>query len=106
VGRAALKPLIIPPARVKEYSRAPVYRQWAFFDLLLAQAQELIVVGASIRDEDVLLFNSLSLLRYKNPKLKSIVVINPSEEIAQKVEGLIAVETMAYENLEEYLAKG
>jgi NAD-dependent SIR2 family protein deacetylase len=106
VGQAALKPLIIPPARVKEYSRAPVYRQWAFFDLLLAQAQELIVVGTSIRDEDVLLFNSLSLLRYKNPKLKTVVVINPSEEIAQKVEGLTAVETIAYGNLEEYLAKG
>ncbi|HEX9429572.1 MAG TPA: hypothetical protein VF944_04275 [Candidatus Bathyarchaeia archaeon] len=61
-GQVALKPLIIPPARMKEYNQAPVLRHWAFFDLLLAQAREIILVGTSVRDEDVLLVNSLNLL--------------------------------------------
>ena len=44
-GASQLKPLIIPPARMKEYSQAPVLRHWALFDLLLMQAQVLILVG-------------------------------------------------------------
>jgi hypothetical protein len=105
-GQAALKPLIIPPARVKEYSRAPVYRQWAFFDVLLAKAKQLILVGTSIRDEDVLLFNSLSLLRLKNPTLKRVVVIDPENAIARKAQMLTQVETTWYQNLEAYLGSG
>jgi hypothetical protein len=101
-GSAVLKPLIIPPARMKEYSQAPVLRHWAFFDLLLAQARELILIGTSIRDEDVLLVNSLNLIRYKNPRLERIVVIDPSPEIAAKVESLSEVETTWYPSLEGY----
>jgi hypothetical protein len=102
-GQAVLKPLIIPPARMKEYNQAPVRRHWAFFDLLLLQAQELILVGISVRDEDVLLVNSLNLLRLKNPRLKRIVVIDPRPEAATKVEGLAEVETIRYSSLEAYI---
>jgi hypothetical protein len=102
-GQAGLKPLIIPPARIKEYSQAPVLRHWAFFDLLLAQARELILVGTSVRDEDVLLVNSLKLLRLKNPQLERIVVIDPMPEIATKVERLSGVETIPYPSLEAYV---
>ena len=62
-GQAGLKPLIIPPARMKEYSQAPVLRRWAFFDLLFAQARGLILVGTAVRDDAVLLVNSPNLLR-------------------------------------------
>jgi NAD-dependent SIR2 family protein deacetylase len=102
-GQAVLKPLIIPPARMKEYSQAPVLRHWAFFNLLLAQAQELILVGTSVRDDDVLLVNSLNLLRLKNPRLERIVVIDPRPEAATKVEGLSEVETRPYPSLEAYI---
>jgi NAD-dependent SIR2 family protein deacetylase len=102
-GQAVLKPLIIPPARMKEYSQAPVRRHWAFFDLLLAQAQELILVGTSVRDDDALLVNSLNLLRYKNPGLESIVVIDPMPEVAAKVEELAEVKTIRYPSLEAYI---
>jgi hypothetical protein len=102
-GQAVLKPLIIPPARMKEYSQAPVLRHWAFFDLLLAQTRELILVGTSVRDEDVLLMNSLNLLRLKNPRLERIVVIDPMPEVAGKVERLSEVETIRYVSLEAYI---
>jgi hypothetical protein len=102
-GQAVLKPLIIPPARMKEYGQAPVRRHWAFFDLLLAQARELILVGTSLRDDDVLLVNSLNLLRLKNPRLERIVVIDPVPEIAVKVEELSEVETKPYPSLEAYI---
>ncbi|HEX9869385.1 MAG TPA: hypothetical protein VGC99_12490 [Candidatus Tectomicrobia bacterium] len=102
-GQAVLKPLIIPPARMKEYSQAPVRRHWAFFDLLLAQARQLILVGTSIRDEDVLLVNSLNLLRLKHPQLERIVVIDPRPEAAAKVERLAEVETTRYSSLEAYV---
>jgi NAD-dependent SIR2 family protein deacetylase len=101
--QAVLKPLIIPPARMKEYSRAPILRQWAFFDLLLAHAHQIILVGTSIRDEDVLLINSLNLLGLKNQQLKRIVVIDPKEEVAAKVERLAEVETTRYPSLEVYI---
>jgi hypothetical protein len=102
-GQAVLKPLITPPARMKEYSRAPVLRHWAFFDLLLAQARELILVGTSIRDEDVLLVNSLDLLRLKNPHIERIVVIDPKPEIEAKVKRLSEVKTIRYSSLEAYV---
>jgi NAD-dependent SIR2 family protein deacetylase len=102
VGQAVLKPLIIPPARMKEYSQAPVLRHWAFFELLLRQARELILIGTSIRDEDVLLVNSLNLLRHKNPQLERIVVIDPMPEIVSKVKSLSEVETTWYSSLEAY----
>lgn len=88
---------------MKEYNQAPVRRHWAFFDLLLAQARELILVGTSVRDDDVLLVNSLNLLRLKNPRLKRIVVIDPTPEAAAKVEGLSEIETMRYCSLEKYI---
>jgi NAD-dependent SIR2 family protein deacetylase len=102
-GQPVLKPLIIPPARMKEYSQAPVRRHWAFFDLLLAQAREIILIGTSIRGEDVLLVNSLNLLRLKNPRLEKIVVIDPMLEVATKVESLSEVETTRYPSLEAYV---
>jgi hypothetical protein len=102
-GQAVLKPLIIPPARLKEYSQAPVRRQWAFFDLLLVRARQVILVGTSIRDGDVLLVNSLNLLGLKNRQLKSIVVIDRMQEIAAKVERLSEVETIWYPSLEAYI---
>jgi hypothetical protein len=102
VGQAVLKPLIISPARMKEYTQAPVLRHWAFFDRLLAQARELILIGTSIRDEDVLLVNSLNLLRHKNPRLERIVVIDPMREIVAKVKSLSEVETTWYPSLEVY----
>jgi hypothetical protein len=101
-GQAVLKPLIIPPARMKAYSQAPVLRHWAFLDLLLAQTRELILIGTSIRDEDVLLINSLNLLRHKNPRLERIVVIDPNPEIAAKVESLSEVATTRYPSLKAY----
>jgi NAD-dependent SIR2 family protein deacetylase len=101
-GLAVFKPLIIPPARMKEYSQAPVLRHWAFFDLLLARARELILVGTSVRDEDVLLVNSLNLLRLKNPRLR-IVVIDLMSEVAAKVERLSDKKTTWYPCLEEYI---
>jgi hypothetical protein len=88
---------------MKEYTQAPVRRHWAFFDLLLAQARELILVGTSVRDDDVLLVNSLNLLRLKNPRLERIVVIDPRPEAATKVEGLSEVETRPYPCLEAYV---
>jgi len=88
---------------MKEYSQAPVRRHWAFFDLLLAQARQLILVGTSIRDEDVLLVNSLNLLRLKHPQLERIVVIDPRPEAAAKVERLAEVETTRYSSLEAYV---
>lgn len=103
IGQPVLKPLIIPPARLKEYRQAPIRRHWAFFELLLAQAQEVVLVGTSVRDEDVLLVNSLNLLRLKNQQLERIVVIDPKEEIAAKVETLAEVETRRYPTLEAYV---
>jgi hypothetical protein len=103
IGQAVLKPLIIPPARMKEYRQTSIRRHWAFFDLLLAQAKEVVLVGTSVRDEDVLLVNSLNLLRLKNPQLKRIVVINLNEEIATKVERLAEVETKWFPCLNEYI---
>jgi hypothetical protein len=102
-GQAVLKPLIIPPARVKEYSQAPVQRHWAFFDLLLAQAREFILVGTSVRDDDVLLVNSLNLLRLKNPRPERTVVVDPMPEVAVKVGNLSEVETIRYPSLEAYI---
>jgi len=104
-GQAVLKPLIIPPIRMKEYNQAPVRRHWAFFDLLLLQACELILVGTSVHDDDVLLVNSLNLLRLKNPRLKRIVVIDPLPEVAAKVEMLSEVETIRYCSLEAYISR-
>jgi hypothetical protein len=88
---------------MKEYSQAPGLRHWAFFDLLLAQAQQAILIGTSIRDEDVLLVNSMNLLRLKNPRLERIVVIDPRPEAAAKVERLSEVETIRYPSLEAYV---
>jgi hypothetical protein len=88
---------------MKEYSQAPVLRHWAFFDLLLAQARELILVGTSVRDEDVLLVNSLNLLQLKNRQLERIVVIDPIAEVAAKVERLSEIETIRYPSLEAYV---
>jgi NAD-dependent SIR2 family protein deacetylase len=102
--QAALKPLIIPPTRVKEYSRAPIRRLWAFFDLLLAQGMQIILVGTSIRDEDILLFNSLNLLRFKNPGLRKLIVINPDGRMKRKVHRLTEVETTWYPDLGTYIA--
>jgi hypothetical protein len=105
-GQAALQPLIIPPSRVKEYDRAPIRRHWAFFDLLLWQAKELIIVGTSLRNEDILLLNSLSLLKLKNRNLKRVVVIDHREEIAKRVGMLTELETTWYPNLETYVSNG
>src|SRR6266850_2388773 len=102
-GRPVLKPLIIPPARMKEYRQTSIRRQWAFFDLLLAQAQEIVLVGTSVRDDDVLLVNSLNLLRLKNPQLKRIVVIDRNEEVVANVGRLAKVETVRYRDLKAYI---
>jgi hypothetical protein len=102
IGQAVLKPLIIPPARMKEYRQTPVRRQWVFFDRLLAQAQQIILVGTSVRDEDALLVNSLTLLPLKNPQLEKIVVIDLNEEVAAKVAELAEVGTKWYPNLKAY----
>ncbi len=88
---------------MKEYSQAPALRHWAFFDLLLAQARELILAGTSVRDDDVLLVNSLNRLWLKNPRLERIVVIDPVPEIATKVERSSEVEAIRYPSLEAYV---
>ncbi len=103
-GQALLKPLIIPPSRLKEYSRAPVRRQWAFFDLLLWHAEELVIVGTSIRDEDILLRNSLSFLSFKNPGLGHVTVIDPVEEVANRVAALTGLDRVWYPDLAAYVA--
>jgi hypothetical protein len=99
IGQAVLKPLIIPPARIKEYQQATIRRRWAFFDLLLAQARQVILVGTSVSDEDVLLVNSLNLLRFKNQQLERIVVIDPREQIAAKVETLAGLKQHGFRAL-------
>ena len=73
--------------------------------LPLAQAKEVVLVGTSVRDEDVLLVNSLNLLRLKNQQLKRIVVIDRNEGVAAKVETLAEVETKWYQNLKAYIAR-
>jgi hypothetical protein len=99
-----VKPLIIPPTRVKEYSRAPIRRQWALFELLLTQAEQVILVGTSIRDEDVLLYNSLNLLQSKNRRLKRLIIINPSRTMKRKAHILTEVKPEWYRSLKEYVA--
>ena len=99
-----VKPLIIPPTRVKEYSRAPIRRQWALFELLLTQAEQVILVGTSIRDEDVLLYNSLNLLQSKNRRLKRLIIINPSGTMKRKAHILTEVKPEWYRSLKEYVA--
>jgi hypothetical protein len=84
-GQANLNPLIMPPTHIKEYSRTPIARQWAFFDLLLLAAKQLILVGTGLRDEDVPLLMALTCLRLKNPKIE-VIVINPDPEGASKAE--------------------
>lgn len=88
---------------MKEYRQTPVRRQWVFFDRLLAQAQQIILVGTSVRDEDALLVNSLTLLQLKNPQLDKIVVVDLNEKVAAKVAELAEVETKWYSKLEAYI---
>jgi hypothetical protein len=73
---------------------------------LLWQAKELIIVGTSLRNEDILLLNSLSLLKLKNRNLKRVVVIDHREEIAKRVGMLTELETTWYPNLETYVSNG
>lgn len=84
----------------------PIRRHWAFFDLLLWQAKELIIVGLSLRSEDILLLNSLTLLKLKNRNLKRVVVIDLREEIAKRGGMLTELETTWYPNLGPYVSNG
>jgi hypothetical protein len=102
-GQANLNPLIMPPAHIKEYSRTPIARQWAFFDLLLRAAKQLILVGTGLRDEDVPLLMALTCLRLKNPKIE-VIVINPDPEGAIKAELWTGVKPTRYKSLKAYLA--
>jgi hypothetical protein len=101
-GQAALKPLIIPPSRLKEYTRAPVRRLWAFFDVLLARAKRLIIVGTSLRDEDVLLVNCLGYLQLKNSSLSEVVVVDPSGESRRRAETLTGLSARWYLTLADF----
>ena len=105
IGQTGLKPLIIAPARIKAYSQVTIRQHWAFFDRLLAQARELVIVGTSVRDDDVLLANLLSYLLIKKPRLKKIAVVDPCPDIAVKVAALSKVKTKPYESLEAYIAR-
>jgi hypothetical protein len=50
--------------------------------MLLRQAMQLIVMGTSLRNEDVPLFMALQYLRRRNPQLTRLIVINPEPESA------------------------
>jgi hypothetical protein len=103
VGQPALNPHIIPPTRIKDYSRTPISWQWACFDALVRQAEQLIIIGTSLRSEDVPLFITLQYLGRKNPHLTKLTVINPDPEAASKAEMWTEVQPTWYPSLGAYL---
>jgi len=104
VGQATLNPHIIPPTRIKDYSRTPISWQWACFDTLVRQAEQLIIVGTSLRNEDIPLFMTLQYLRRKNSQLKRLIVIDPEPKSASKAEMWTEVNPTWYSSLGAYLA--
>jgi hypothetical protein len=86
VGQGSLTRHIIPPTRIKDYSRTPISWQWLYFDALVRQAEQLIIVGTSLRNKDIPLFMTLQYLRRKSSQLTRQIVTNPDPEAASKAE--------------------
>jgi hypothetical protein len=103
-GQALLEPLIIPPTLMKDYSQALVRRLWTYFDNLLRQAKQIILVGTSLRREDVLLLHCLSHLKFKTSNLRRLVVIDPKERMKGRVYALTEVKPEWYPSLDAYIA--
>ena len=63
----------------------------------------MIIIGSSLRSEDILFINYLSFIKEKNPKLKKIVLINPDEKIKYRLEALTNFEIEWYEYLKDFI---
>lgn len=101
--QAQLDPLVIPPSAIKAYT-LPIFRElWFAFDDLLKVAEKIIVIGCSLRDEDVLLWQALSKLTRKNPHLKDLVVVDPDKKIVEKFSNVIGIRARHFESLESFV---
>ncbi len=102
-GQAVMRPLVVAPTLIKRYDVSLLRWQWAAFDLLLRNAEHLLVVGCSLRREDTLLLNALSLLRAKCPSIESITLVNPNESTASTLQQLSGLPVLRYDSLSAYV---
>lgn len=94
-----MKLMVIPPSLVKNYSRTPFPRLWAYLEMLLRCARRLVVVGTSLRTEDILLHHVLGFLNAKCQYLEEVIVVDPEEDAARRVEAIARVPVHSYTSL-------
>ncbi len=102
---AVMKPLIIPPTLIKYYNLDFIRRLWFNYHKLLRQVENIIIIGTSLRDEDVLLLDSLSFIKGKNPSLKKLVFINLDHKLVTKCETITNFKVQYYPVIEDYLSQ-
>jgi len=100
---AELKPLIIPPTLIKYYELTFIKKLWLYFDILLRNVNRVVIIGSSLRSEDILFINYLSFLKEKNSKLKKVVLINPDEKIKNRLEKLTSLRVEWYKYLKDFV---
>ncbi|MBD3377595.1 hypothetical protein GF406_21380 [candidate division KSB1 bacterium] len=100
-----MSPLIIPPTLIKFYNFKYIRSIWTLFQMSLLNIERVIIIGSSLRDEDLLLLNSLSCLNIKNKSIKELIFINPNIELKSKIADLSDMKISHYSHLKNYLAQ-
>lgn len=101
--QAVMRPLIIPPTFIKYYGLKFIRNLWFTFNELVRKVNKIIIIGSSLRDEDVLFINTLSYLNKKNPELKEIICINPDVRVVTKLGDITNIRVKHYPYIKNYL---
>lgn len=102
-GQAMFTPLIIPPTLIKYYDLKFIQFLWTIYQEIVRSVERIIVIGTSLRDEDILFLNSINHLSMKNRKIKEVIFINPEKDIIKKIESLIGFKVTYFRYMQDYL---
>lgn len=102
-GNPGLLPLIIPPTLIKQYEFKFIKHLWDLYYHLVSNVEKIFMIGTSLRNEDLLLINSVSSLNMKNSQLNEFVVINPCDTVLIKTKDLVGLPVRSYKSISEFV---
>lgn len=102
-ARPVLESLIIPPTLIKYYELKFIQSLWTIYESILNKIQQLIIIGSSLRSEDILFINSLSNLNYKNFELNEIVFVNPDKRLISRLKHISNLNIIHYNSLIDFV---
>lgn len=103
LGASILRPIILGPALIKEYTIFPIHIVWGMFDAFISQVKRLIIVGTSLREQDVRLIHSLSYLSEKSPALRELILIDPNRMLVSRLHRITEKDVIYFRDLSHFI---